>query len=140
MNKKALMWCFINELVKDKKITLFIRNIFNYQEINDYNYLFRVIEENNSVMMDIYDNISDNRFNRYIFSFDKGKYDMKVIQEGNVFVTFIFINKVIDCDNKLLKLAYLFKLDNLEMIDYAKDFLDKEIVEVLIKILKKPIC
>ena len=83
---------FIKEIENSKLVTLFIKNLFGYEELNDYNYLFRMNEEYNKIIIDIYDNISDNRFNRYIFSFDDGEYDIKVIEDNNVFVTYIFIS------------------------------------------------
>jgi len=139
MNKKELMRYFINKLNKSKLITVFIKNIFDYENFYDYNYLFRIKEDGNTIIIDIYDNISDNRFNRYIFSFDNGEYDIKIYEECNVFVSYIIINKIKNPNNKLLKFAYLFQLDKDEMLEYAKSFLDNDIILVLEKILKKPI-
>ena len=69
MNKKNMMREFINIINNRKLMTDFIKNIFDYDNFNDYNYLFRMIEEDNGIIIDIYDNVSDNRFNRYIFLF-----------------------------------------------------------------------
>ena len=135
MNKKEIMSCFIDKIYKNNLMTLFIKNVFDYEDFNDYNYLFRMKEDKDSIVIDIYDNISDNRFNRYIFYFYKGEYDIKVLEEGNVFVSYIYIYNVEDSDNKLLKLAYLFKLDKIEMIRYSKTFLSLEIVMILNEVL-----
>lgn len=139
MNKKEMMHFFIDRLNSDNLITLFIKNIFDYQNIYDYNYLFRLVSCDDSVIIDIYDNVSENRFNRYIYSFGEGDYDINVIEECNVFVSSICVNNVVDSDNKLLKLAYLFKLDNDKMIEYAKTFLDRKIVSVLEEVKSKSI-
>ena len=138
MNKKRVMCDFINEINNKNLMTLFIKNIFEYEEFYDYNYLFRMISTDREIIIDIYDNVSDNRFNRYIFLFEDLGYDIKVIQEGNVFVSYISINDVIDSDNKLLKLAYLFKIDDNLMLEYASSFLDNIFVSILDEIIKRP--
>ena len=140
MNKKNVMRDFINEINNRKLMTKFIINIFGYNNFNDYNYLFRMIDDDDRIIIDIYDNVSNNRFNRYIFSFVDVGYSIKVIEEGNVYVNYICINDVIDNDNnKLLRLAFLFKMDDSLMIEYARSFLDDIFVDILDKILKKPI-
>lgn len=139
MSKKNFMGCFIREINDKKIMTNFICNIFGYENFYDYNYLFRMIENDNEIIIDIYDNVTDNRFNRYIFSFGLVDYSYKVIEEGNVFVHYISVLKSIDDDNNLIKLAYLFKIDDEMMIDYAKTFLDRVFVDILKDILKKPI-
>ncbi|MBQ8218997.1 MAG: hypothetical protein IJZ79_04520 [Bacilli bacterium] len=140
MNKKGMMRIFFENISDKELMTLFIKILFNYENLHDYNYLFRIKEEKNKIIVDIYDNVSDNRFNRYIFDFNIGEYDMKVIEEGNVFVNYIYILNIKDPDNNLLKLAYLFRIRKNKMIEYAKTFLPNEIVQVLIDILKEPIC
>ena len=127
---------FIKVIDDNKMMTKFIKNIFDYSEFYDYNYLFRMIDGDNEVIMDIYDNVSDNRFNRYIFSFLEHEYDFIVIEEGNVFVNYINVLNIGDNNNKLLKLAYLFKIDNGKMIEYASSFLDNEFVLLLSDIIK----
>lgn len=136
MNKKDILRNFIGYINDNGLMTNFIKNIFNYENIFDYNYLFRMIDNNDSIIMDIYDNISDNRFNRYIFSFFDSGYDFKVVEEGNVFVNYICVVNVLNPQNNLLKLAYLFKLDKDEMILYAKTFLDYEFVIILMDLIK----
>ena len=37
MNKKNIMWEFINEIYDKKMMTDFIKNIFNYENFYDYN-------------------------------------------------------------------------------------------------------
>ena len=118
-------------------MTKFIINIFDYERLQDYNYIFRMIDGNNEVIIDIYDNVSDNRFNRYIFSFIDNVYVFKVLEEGNVFVNYISVLNMVDGNNKLEKLAYLFKLDEDEMLDYANTFLNKIFVDILEEIIKK---
>lgn len=139
MNKKSIMWEFINVINNRNLMTKFIKNIFGYKNFYDYNYLFRMIDNNDEIIIDIYDNVSDNRFNRYIFSFNDKEYEFRMIEEGNVFVSYISVLNIVCCDNNLLKLAYLFKIDEILMVDYAKNFLDNVFVEILECILKKPI-
>lgn len=131
MNKKGLMVAFIKEVGNRKLMTLFISNLFEYKDFHDYNYLYRVQETKKKVIIDIYDNISNNRFNRYLFSFTKGKYDLKIKEDKNVFVSYINVLMANDSDNKLIKFAYLFKINKNRMIDYAQSFLKNEIVECL---------
>ena len=135
MSKKDMMVDFIEEIERKKLLTLFIGNLFDYDNFFDYNYLFRMTNEKNRIIIDIYDNVSDNRFNRYIFSFVKGKCDYKVIEDKNVFVNYINILNLSDSNNKLLKLGYLFKIRKNKMIGYAKTFLTDEIVKCLEEVL-----
>ena len=135
MNKKAIMSRFIKKIEDRKLMTLFIKELFDYDNFNDYNYLFRMKDDNKRVIIDIYDNVSSNRFNRYIFSFTKGDYDFKLVEDKNVFVSYINILNLVDSDNKLLKLGYLFRIRKNKMIGYAKTFLTDEIVKCLEEVL-----
>lgn len=132
MNKKNELYHFINVIRQKKLLTLFIKNIFGYKNFHDYNYIFRVINEKEQVIIDIYDNISDNRFNRYIFDFGISNNESNY-SNSNVFVTYINVLRTEKPNNKLEKLGYLFMLDGSEKIAYAATFLDKDIVEILKK-------
>lgn len=136
MINKVYMLKFIKTIQNKKLLTKFIENIFDYIDLQDYNYIFRIIDDDNKIIVDIYDNISDNRFNRYIFDFNDCFGKINIIHDGNIFVTNIPIKNAIDDDYKLYKLAYLFKLDKSKMIEYSKTFLDTEFVEILMKIIK----
>lgn len=136
MNKKLCMKKFIEIIQNRNLLTKFIMNVFDYNDLHDYNYIFRMIMDKDLIILDIYDNISNNRFNRYIFDFKSELDDIDIIQEGNVFVTKLPIKNMLDDDNKLCKLAYLFKLDNSKMIEYSKTFLDNEFVLILEEIIK----
>lgn len=131
MDKKELLINFINKIQKKKLLTAFISELFNYDGFHDYNYLFRINSEDDLVIIDIYDNVSSNRFNRYIFVFKNGEYSFKTIEEGNVFVTKIYIDNIQDDSIKLHKFAFLFRLDYSEMHDYAKTFLSNKFVMIL---------
>ena len=135
MDKKVIMGRFIEKIEDRKLMTLFIKELFDYDNFNDYNYLFRMKDDNKRVIIDIYDNVSSNRFNRYIFSFTKGGYDFKLVEDKNVFVSYINILNLYDSDNKLLKFGYLFRIRKNKMIDYAKTFLTDEIVKCLEEVL-----
>lgn len=136
MNKKVLLAKYIRSLKRRKLLTQFIAFIFDYEDFHDYNYIFRISEEKSRVIIDIYDNISNNRFNRYIFNYQKNYIKTNIIKVNNIYVTYINVNSIKNTDKKLYKLAYLFKLDKKEMLKYANTFLKKEYVEVLKDIIK----
>ncbi len=127
-----MLYRFIKSIQRRKLLTLLLENIFDYKNIHDYNYIFRIINEKDQIIIDIYDNVSDNRFNRYIFSFDK--YQKKTnYTNNNVFITYINVFDIEKINNKLDMFGYLFTLDNDKMVGYALTFLDERIVEVLKK-------
>ena len=132
MNREDIMYQFLKIIERKKRLTLLIINIFDYQNFTDYNYISRIIKVKKEVIIDIYDNISINRFNRYIFNFSHEKYNIKKNEENNVYITSICIENIENSNNKLIKLAYLFKNLN---IDYAKTFLDQELIDILKKII-----
>ena len=135
MNNKDIMREFIKVINDGGLMTKFIMNIFDYNEINDYNYIFRLIDKNDEIIIDIYDNISDTRFNRYIFNFVDND-NIKEYIDDDVFVMRICILDIDDSYDKILKFAYLFKLDYHKMIDYANSFLNVEFVNILRDIIK----
>lgn len=139
MNKRVLMKEFIETIDRRKLMTQFIKNMFNYQELYDYNYLFRIKEKGNMIVIDIYDNVSNNRFNRYIYRFSPGKYMIKIEEKDNVFVNYINIMNIDkdNYENNIIKLGYLIKLKKNKMIEYAHKFLSDEVVDILSEILKK---
>ena len=135
MDNRELLLKYIKSLKRKKILTKFIAYIFNYDNFNDYNYIFRIFKKNNQIIMDIYDNISINRFNRYIFEYNNNT-KSNIIIKDNVYVTYINIKNLENSDNKLYKLAYIFKLNKKEMLEYAKTFLKEEYIEVLKTIIK----
>lgn len=135
---KYLMYNFINELYNNNLITKMLKDIFNYINLEDYNYLFRVSYDENSVIIDIYDNVSTNRFNRYYFIFNELLDSCSNFEKDNVFVTDINVFSASGND-AIYKFAHLFSLDIKEMVEYASTFLDKEFVLILEDIIKKPI-
>ena len=135
MNKKDFMFKFISEIEKKGLMTEFIINIFDYKNFHDYNYLFRLIDRDNEIIMDIYDNVSNNRFNRYVFNFENS--NRKNINERNVFLTYINLSNIMDSDIKLYKLGYLFTIDVDDMIIYAKSFLNDKFVTLLENIISQ---
>ena len=137
MNKRDMLYRFIKRIERSKLLTLFIQNIFDYDNLYDYNYIFRINKEGDNLVIDIYDNVSVNRFNRYIFNYDNKIINNDNLCDNNVFITYINVNDVKDSNNKLYKLAYLFKLDNDNMIAHANTFLDQKIVDILKSIIKK---
>lgn len=136
MNKKELLEIFIKTIQKNKLLTEFIQNIFDYKNLHDYNYIFRISTNREEVIIDIYDNISNHRFNRYVFSYNRGKYTTNVIEENNVFVTYIDVLNLTGSNNKLYKLAYMTILKKEKIIDYGKTFLDNKFINILKEIIK----
>ena len=122
---------FLNKVFDKNLMTKFLINIFDYDDLKDYNYISRVSENNESVILDVYDNITKNRFNRYCFNFDReGEYVFNE-EYDNIFITNINVLNTEDSDNKLIKFAYLFKLSYEDRIRYAETFLDKEFISIL---------
>ena len=130
---------FLTKIKERNLLTDFIKDIFGYSNINDYNYTYELNIHDNIIIIDIFDKINNNRFNRYMFSFDKGNYDIKVINEDNIIITKIYINNLKDSNNLLYKFAYMFKLNNNDIVNYANTFLNKKYVEILEEIINKPI-
>lgn len=137
MNKRDMLYRFIKRIERSKLLTLFIQNIFDYDNLYDYNYIFRINKEGDNLVIDIYDNVSVNRFNRYIFNYDNKIINNDNLCDNNVFITYINVNNMKDSNNKLYKLAYLFKLEDDNLIAYANTFLDQKIVDILKSIIKK---
>lgn len=136
MHKKNILINFI-KIINDRGLmTKFIKNIFNYQNFFDYNYMFRYTQKENTLIIDIYDNVSDTKFNRYIFNFNKCNYTYKKEITDNLHIHHISILNVKDNKENLIKLAYLFKLNKDKMIKYSKTFLDNEFIIILNDIIK----
>ena len=136
MNKKNMMREFINRINDRGLMTSFIKNIFDYDNFYDYNYFFRMIDIDNKIILDIYDNVSDTKLNRYVFSFDRLDDNIKIVNDGSIFVHYISVLDTKNSNKKLMKLAYLFNIDEVMMLEYADIFLDKIFVEILREILK----
>ncbi len=131
---------FLYSLEEEKKLTKFLKIIFKYKVLHDYNYISRIVVSKESVILDIYDNILENRFNRYIFDFENKNYIYNVDDKDDVFVTSICINNLTEDNiygNNLLRVAYIFKLDTKNMIGYAKEIFTNDIVSILEKVIKK---
>ncbi len=136
MKNKKIMSDFLNSLIKYNKLTEFFKIIFNYKVLNDYNYISRFMNKKDSIIIDIYDNIMHNRFNRYILYYVNKEYSINIKSEGDVIVTSICINANYDINNNLMKFAYLFSKNNKDIIKYAKTFLPNDIVNILIECTK----
>ena len=136
MNKKELLVNLINIIKEKKLLTYFIKTIFDYDNINDNNYIFHIEENNEIIIIDIYDNVNDNRFNRYIIDYKKGRVKNRIIRNSNVFITYIDALNIKDSDNKILKLVYLTTLDKKNIIAYANTFLDYKFIDILKEIIK----
>lgn len=135
MNKKQLMSKFIKEIEKNNLLTLFIKEIFDYKSLEDYNYIFRMIEEKNTIIIDIYDNVDGNHFNRYIFNFSKKDFEYKSIEKNNIVINYINICNITNQKNNLLKFSYLFKTTKNKIYSYAKSFMSAKLLVCLQNIL-----
>lgn len=137
MEKEVLLYEFLNNIKKNNKLTLFFKIVFDYDILYDYNYISRFFIEKNSLIIDIYDNVLDNRFNRYIFDFNNNSDTFNNKIDDYVRVTTINVNSIYDIDNNMMKLAYLFSDNCYNMNEYAKTFMPPEIVDILNNIIKK---
>lgn len=136
MNRRRMMGLYLKKLERSKLLTRFIALLFDYKDFHDYNYIYRMVEENMRIIIDIYDNISTNRFNRYIISFKEYDKGYNIQEMNNVFVTYINVFKIENPDNMLLKFCYLFTLELDKMVEYAKGFLDLDMVLCLDDMLR----
>lgn len=136
---KQIMYDFINEVVNNNLTTKMLLEIFGYSDLKDYNYIFRVSCDDNSVIVDIYDNVSINRFNRFCFSFNILFDNFNRVENENVFVTYISVYNINNLSNNIFRFAYLFSLDVGNMLEYANTFLDKSFISLLENIIKKSI-
>lgn len=136
MNRRRMMGLYLKKLERSKLLTRFIALLFDYKDFHDYNYIYRMVEENKRIIIDIYDNISSNRFNRYIISFKENDKGYNIQEMNNVFVTYINVFKIENADSMLLKFCYLFTLELDKMVEYAKGFLDLDMVICLKEMLK----
>lgn len=138
MTNLELMYNFILKIYDDGLTTEFLKQIFNYQNISEINYIFRVSLKKKMVVIDVFDNISRNRFNRYFFEFKRGKRYYVVDEHSNVFTTKIKVlslSKKQTLESNLLKLAYLFKQRPSKIVGYSQTFLSDELVNVLINVI-----
>lgn len=138
MTNSELMYNFILKIYNDGLTTKFLKQIFDYRNISEINYIFRVSLKEKIVVVDVFDNISRNRFNRYFFEFKRDKKYYIVDEHNNVFTTRIKVfslSKKHVLDSNLLKLAYLFKQCPSKIVEYAKTFLSDELVNVLISVI-----
>lgn len=131
-----MMYQFINLIQKKNLLTKFLIDVFEYDNLCDYNYMFRLIDNKDMIMIDIYDNVSEKRFNRYIYDFSGNKYTVIETIDGDVFVKKISVLNSYDCDVNEIRIAYLFNLEECLMIDYAVKFLDNVFVEIIKEIIK----
>ncbi|MBQ2873184.1 MAG: hypothetical protein IJE89_04230 [Bacilli bacterium] len=136
MDKKNMMRDFITIINDRGLMTKFIKNIFGYNNFFNHNYIFRFIDETDKLIIDIYDNITDARFNRYIFNFNKCKHFYKKDVVNKLNIHYISISTANDSNDNLIKLAYMFKIENNKMLDYAETFLDKDFILILRNIIK----
>jgi len=134
---KVIMTNFINAIINRGLLTEFIKIIFNYDYLFDYNYMFRMIDDDNFIIIDIYDNVSQNRFNRYVYDFIDDSYVFLLDYENNILVRKISVINVNRDGDNILKLGYLFKLDRELMLDYADEFMDIKFIKVLEYLIKK---
>ena len=137
-NKKKIMKEFLELILKKNLLTKFLNDIFEYNKFKDYNYIYRLCSDEESIVIDIYDNISVNRFNRYIYSFMcNNDYDYMVEVHNNVYVHYYNVFRLGGKLDKRMMFGYLFTLSYDKMVEYAREFMDTEYLECLEMVLKK---
>ena len=136
MNKKDIFEKFLINIEHNKLLTDFLNDVFGYKDLLNCSYIYRMTSKDNKIIINIFDNISNNRFNRYIFIFEEGRFSKKTEEVNNVFITYINVLNIKDSDNKLDKLIYLLNLNKNKMIIYGNTFLDKKYIKILRNIIK----
>ena len=136
---KEIMAAYLRSLNNKNKLIKLLKIFFGYKDIKKDNYLVRLYEDDDRVVMDIYDNINNNRFNRYIFDFKNNLGTIVREYRTNVYITEIYVRTINKINKLILKFAYIFKLKDEEMSEYAKKILPKELLTPLLDIIKKPI-
>ena len=136
MNNQKIIIKYLNTLKRNKQLTSFISYIFDYKNLNESNYIFRMKKENNNIIIDIYDNISKNKLNKYIFNYENSTQAIKKSRVNDIYVTNIYMKNLKNSRTKIYKLAYLFTLNKKDMENYAKTFLKQEFIELLLKAIK----
>lgn len=137
-NKKKIMKEFLELILKKNLLTKFLNDIFEYNSFKDYNYIYRLGNDEESIVIDIYDNVSINRFNRYIYSFmSNNDYDYVVEVHNNVYVHYYNVFRLGGKLDKRMMFGYLFTLSYDKMVEYAREFMDTEYLECLEMVLKK---
>lgn len=137
-NKKKIMKEFLELILKKNLLTKFLNDIFEYNSFKDYNYIYRLGSDEESIVIDIYDNVSINRFNRYIYSFmSNNDYDYVVEIHNNVYVHYYNVFRLGGKLDKRMMFGYLFTLSYDKMVEYAREFMDTEYLECLEMVLKK---
>ena len=137
MDKTEIGLQFFWRIIYRKLLTQFLIQVFDYHELTDSNYIYRIKGSADEIILDIYDNVSMHRFNRYIFSFGSFAKEFQISEKDGVFVTVIrVLNSDGQSPNKLIKLAHLFSLEKSEMLKFAQTFLNEEFVEILRRIIK----
>lgn len=126
-NNKILFVKFIKHIQDSNKLELFLNNIFEYKNLNSNKYVFNMQSINSKVIIDIYTKIDSNQYKRYIFDFKGG-------MEQTDGIIYIDVYNIPESKNKVFKLAYMFTLTKKEMYEYAKTFLDEELIDILKKI------
>lgn len=138
VNRCKIMKEFLELILKKGLLTDFLNDIFEYKNFKDYNYIYRLGSDKESIIIDVYDNASVNRFNRYIYSFvDNDEYDYMVEVHDNVYVHYYNVFRLGDKLDKRMMFGYLFTLPYEEMIEYARGFMNTKYLECLEIVLKK---
>ena len=97
-----------------------------------------MVNTDEEIIIDIYDNVSDNRFNRYVLNYNKGKIKTRVVADNNVYVNYIDVLNIQEGASKLYDFIYLTTLDKDRIIIYANTLLKPKFVNILKEIINKP--
>lgn len=136
-DKIIVMKEFLEVIYEKKLLTDFLNDIFEYKNFCDYNYIYRLGSDNESIIIDVYDNVSTNRFNRYIYCFSNNSKDNYVVREiDNVYVHYYDVFRIEKIGDKKKMFGHLFTISCNDMLEYARIFMDNKYVECLKIVLK----
>ena len=128
---------FLKVIYKKNLLTDFLNDVFEYKDFGDYNYIYRLGNDDTSVIIDVYDNVSINRFNIYIYCFFNNSKDKYIVREiDNVYVHYYDVFKIGKIGDKKKMFGHLFTISYNDMLEYARRFMDNKYVECLNIVLK----
>lgn len=130
MSLDKMMELFVLNVKRRKLLSKLVCLLCGNANFRDYNYIFRMKRENNKIIIDICENVTDVRFHRFIYCFSYGIHKDEFIDSVNVKTIYVLNNSVI-LDNSVM-FGVLFSYDKEHMLLYGKKILRSELYDILV--------